>query len=60
MKHQTLEGIESEVTVTMQLEDWAWLCDMLAETLKQPGNDQYTREDTQHILNVLESAERSL
>lgn len=60
MKHQKLPDIKGTVTLELQLEDWAWLCDLLTRTLRYGEHDKYSKEDTEYLLRILEEAESSI
>lgn len=47
------------MTIELELEDWAWLCDFLNETLKL-SDDKYGQEDLGYLINILEEAENSI
>lgn len=49
--------VTGTITVGFEAEDWVWLCNLLSLILKEPGNDEYGREDAKHLLDALEAAE---
>lgn len=48
------------IQVNFPTDDWVWLCEFLATVLKEGELDPYSREDTQHILDLLNSAEQGV
>jgi len=51
-------NVTGTITISLEAEDWVWLCRMLSALLKSPEMDTYAKEDTQHLLNILEDATR--
>lgn len=48
------------IKVDFPIEDWVWLCEFLAHLVKEGELDPYSKKDTQHILNLLEAAEKGV
>lgn len=58
MIHDTHPELNGKIVVAFEAEDWVWLCDLLISVLNYPGDmDEYAKEDTQHLLDVLRQAE---
>lgn len=45
------------IRVDFPLDEWVWLCEFLSEVLKRGELDKHAREDTEHILALLQAAE---
>jgi hypothetical protein len=58
MIHQKIDNLDYSVTIELKAEDLAWLCDLLATIIREPGADEYSHEDTEYLLRVLQDAER--
>lgn len=58
MRHQRLDDLGYSVEVELKVEDLVWLSDLLSRILKEPGHDQYSKEDTEYILSLLENLEK--
>lgn len=54
-EHSDVTGL---ITVTLEAEDWIWLCKLLNQTIKELGDNKETVEDTEHLLNVLQDVTR--
>jgi hypothetical protein len=45
--------VEGRITVTLDAEDWVWLCELLAEVANSPETDMMLGEDVEHALSAL-------
>lgn len=54
-EHADVTGL---ITVTLDAEDWVWLCKLLSSTIAELGDDIETVEDAEHLLTVLQDVTR--
>lgn len=45
--------IQGKITVTLEAEDWVWLCELLSEAVNSPDVDMMLGEDMEHALHAL-------
>lgn len=45
------------ITVEFESNDWVWLCEFLSTVIHEGELDPYSKQDTEHLLNVLQTAE---
>lgn len=60
MIHEKYENVEGAITIELELEDWVWLCNLLSLILNDKGADKYMKEDTKHLLDILEDSETGI
>jgi len=48
----------NKIVVEFNIPDWVWLCEFLSQVIHEGELDEYTKEDTEHLYDVLTSAER--
>lgn len=46
------------IRVDFPIDEWVWLCEFLAGTIHELGEDIEAIEDAQHIIDLLELAEK--
>lgn len=51
--------IQGKITVTLEAEDWVWMCELLAEIANLPETelDVIVKQDFEHALAALEAFE---
>lgn len=50
-------NVTGKILVEFEAEDWVWWCRFLAELLKSPEQDDWSREDLAVIERTIRSAE---
>ena len=48
----------SSIVIELPTKDWVWLCEFLSTVLREGELDSYTREDIEHIYQLLRAAEK--